>query len=322
MSTSVTEQADQEIPLGLPRADALETSANVPASPTSCPLEGRALTFSSPVPVVAAAVSLEESNVVGITHGDVHSLDRLASITMNDMLQEEDRHDDMLKKAAHEQAGGKIGQHDAKIQSFQERIDQAEEQIHDLEVIMVDRQEDGKALTTRRAAAITAQLVAKRKRIQGWHVSISSVEERKKQCLSKDQQRLDDEASRENARWDDCVIIDLIKLRWDSNRHFRGRFDNKVERNEQVMAELSAALNAIFPNLNKSAAAVTNKIREVKAIFTLYSDAKQRAMQSGCPSDEVLVCVLLNIPFLLDVKTAASSTLSVVSKVMHMCVFC
>jgi hypothetical protein len=50
-------------------------------------------------------------------------------------------------------------------------------------------------------------------------VSISSSEERKKQCLSKDQQRLDDEASRENARWDDCVIIDLIKLRWDSNKH-------------------------------------------------------------------------------------------------------
>ncbi len=47
------------------------------------------------------------------------------------------------------------------------------------------------------------------------------------------------------------------------------------------MAELSAALNAIFPNLNKSAVAVTNKIREVKAIFTLYSDAKQRVMQSG-----------------------------------------
>ena len=84
---------------------------------------------------------------------------------MNDMLEEEDRRDDMPNKAAHEQAGGKIGQLDAKIQSFQERIDQAEEQIHDLEVIMVDRQEDGKALTTRRAAAITAQLVAKRKRI-------------------------------------------------------------------------------------------------------------------------------------------------------------
>ncbi len=77
---------------------------------------------------------------------------------MNDMLEEEDRHDDMLKKAAHEQAGGKIGQYDAKIQSFQERIDQTEEQIHDLEVIMVDRQEDGKALTTRRAADITDRL--------------------------------------------------------------------------------------------------------------------------------------------------------------------
>ena len=84
------------------------------------------------------------------------------------------------------------------------------------------------------------------------------------------------------------------------------------------MAELSAALNAIFPNLNKSAAAVTNKIREVKVIFTLYSDAKQRAMQSGFPADEVLVCVLLNIPLLLDVKTASSFRLSFVRKVMHM----
>ncbi len=128
MSTSVTEQADQEIPLGLPRADALETSDNVPASPTSCPLEGRALTFSSPVPVVAVAVSRGEQ--CSRHHAwRCSSLDRLASITMNDMLEEEDRHDDMLKKAAHEQAGGKIGQHDAKIQSFQERIDQAEEQI-------------------------------------------------------------------------------------------------------------------------------------------------------------------------------------------------
>ncbi len=86
MSTSATEQACQEIPLGLSRSDALETSTNVPDSPTTCPLEGRALTFSSPVLVVAAAVSLEESNVVGITHGDVHSLHRLDSITMNDML--------------------------------------------------------------------------------------------------------------------------------------------------------------------------------------------------------------------------------------------
>ena len=167
MPTSATEQAGLEIPLGLPRADALETSANVPASPATSPLEGRALTFSSPMPVVAAAVSLEESNAVGITHGDVHSQDRLASITMNDMFEAEDRRDEMYKKAAHEPAGGKIGQHDAKIQSFQERIDQAEEQIHDLEVIMVDHQEDGKALTTRRAAVITAQLVSKRKRIQG-----------------------------------------------------------------------------------------------------------------------------------------------------------
>ena len=260
MPTSATEQAGQEIPLGLPRADALETSANVPVSPATSPLEGRALTFSSPMPVVAAAVSREDSNAVGITHGDVHSQDRLASITMNDMFEAEDRRDEILKKAAHEPAGSKIGQHDAKIQSFQERIDQVEEQIHDLEVIMVDRQEDGKALTTRRAAAITAQVVAKRTRIQGWQVIISSCEERKKQCLSKDQQRLDDEASRENAKWDDCVIVELIKIRWDSSRHFRGRFDNKVEKNEQVMAELSAVLNALFPNLNKSAAAVTNKI--------------------------------------------------------------
>jgi len=72
------------------------------------------------------------------------------------------------------------------------------------------------------------------------------------------------------------------------------------------MAELSVALNTIFPNLNKSDAAVTNKIREVKTIFTLYSDAKQRATQSGFPADEVLVCVLLNIPLLLDVKSASS----------------
>ena len=322
MSDSVTQQGGREIPLVVPRTDTVETAVNLPVSPDTCPLEGRALTFSSPVPVAVSAGSLEQSNEVGITDGDAHSDDRVASINMNEMLDAEERREEMLQKTPQEQSGGKIGQHDAKILSFQEKIDQAEEQIHDLEVIMVHRQEDSKVLTTRRAAAISAQLVAKRKRIQGWQVSISTFEERKKVCLTKDQQRLDDEASRENARLDDCVIIDLIKLRWDSNKHFRGRFENKVERNEQVMAELTVALNAIFPNLNKSSAAVTNKIREVKAIFTLYSDAKQRAMQSGCPSDEVLVCVLLNIPFLLDVKTAASSTLSFVSKVMHMCVFC
>ena len=67
MPTSATEQGGQEIPLGLPRADALETSVNVPASPASRPLEGRVLTFSSPVSVVVVTVSLEESNVVGIT---------------------------------------------------------------------------------------------------------------------------------------------------------------------------------------------------------------------------------------------------------------
>ena len=167
MPTSATEQAGHAIPLGLPRADGLETSVNVPTSPGSCPLEGRALTFSSPVPVVAAAVSLEDSNVVGITHGDVHSLDRVSSITMNDMLESEERRDDMFNNASQEQADGKIGQHDAKIQSFQERIDKAEELIHDLEVIIVDRQEDDKALTTRRHVAITTQLAAKRKRIQG-----------------------------------------------------------------------------------------------------------------------------------------------------------
>ena len=74
------------------------------------------------------------------------------------------------------------------------------------------------------------------------------------------------------------MIIELINLRWDSNRHFRGRFENKVERNEQVMSELTVALNAIVPNFNKSSATVTNKIREVKVIFTLYSDTKQRTM--------------------------------------------
>jgi hypothetical protein len=167
MSASATEQASQEIPLGLSRTDSVETTVNLPASPDSCPLEGRALTFSSPVTVVVAAVSLEHSNTVGITDGDVHSEDRIDSINMNEMLDTEDRREEMLQKVPQEQAGGKIGQHDAKIQSFQERIDQAEEQIHDLEVIMVDLQEDGKDLTTRRATVITAQLVAKRKRIQG-----------------------------------------------------------------------------------------------------------------------------------------------------------
>ena len=68
------------------------------------------------------------------------------------------------------------------------------------------------------------------------------------------------------------------------------------------MADLAAALNTMFPNLNKSAAAVTNRIREVKGIFTLYCDAKQSAMNSGCPSDEVLVFVFLNIPLFLDLN--------------------
>ena len=148
-------------------------------------------------------------------------------------------------------------------------------------------------------------------------MSIDDCEEKKKVCVTKEQLRLDDEASRENARWDEAVIIELIKLRWDPNKNFRGRFENKVERNEQIMAELSAALNGLFPNLNKSAAAVTTKIREVKAIFTLYSDAKQRAMQSGFPSDEVLVCVLLLIA-LLHLKTASSLALSFMRKVMHL----
>jgi hypothetical protein len=167
MSASATEQASQEIPLVLTLTDVVETAVNLPTSPDSCPLEGRALTFSSPVPVVVTTVSLEHSNTVGITDGEVHSEDRIDSINMNEMLDTEDRREEMLQKVPQEQAGGKIGQHDAKIQNFQERIDQAEEQIHDLEVIMVDRQEDGKAMTTRRSAAITTQLVAKRKRIQG-----------------------------------------------------------------------------------------------------------------------------------------------------------
>jgi hypothetical protein len=47
-------------------------------------------------------------------------------------------------------------------------------------------------------------------------VSIDDFEERKKVCHTKDHQWIDDEVSRESARWDDCVIIDLIKLRWDA----------------------------------------------------------------------------------------------------------
>lgn len=150
MSASATQQAGQEIPLGVPRTDAVETAVNLPASPDTCPLEGRALTFSSPVPVAVSAGSLEQSNEVGITDGDAHSDDRVASINMNEMLDAEERREEMLQKTPQEQSGGKIGQHDAKILSFQEKIDQAEEQIHDLEVIMVDRQEDSKVLTTRR----------------------------------------------------------------------------------------------------------------------------------------------------------------------------
>ncbi len=70
---------------------------------------------------------------------------------MNEMIDGEECREEMLKKAPQEEASGKIGNHDAKILSFQEKIDQTEDQIHDLEVIMVDRQEDGKSLTTRRA---------------------------------------------------------------------------------------------------------------------------------------------------------------------------
>ena len=63
---------------------------------------------------------------------------------------------------------------------------------------------------------------------------------------TKDQQRQEDESTCENARWDDPVIIELIKLRWDVNKNFRLRFENKVDRNEQVMADLAAALNTFI----------------------------------------------------------------------------
>ena len=86
MSASATQQAGQEIPLGVPRTDAVETAVNLPASPDTCPLEGRALTFSSPVPVAVSAGSLEQSNEVGITDGDAHSDDRVPSINMNEMF--------------------------------------------------------------------------------------------------------------------------------------------------------------------------------------------------------------------------------------------
>jgi hypothetical protein len=133
------------------RTDTVETTVNLPDSPDTCPLEGRALTFPSPVPFVVAPVSLDQSHEVDITDGDVHSDDRVASINMNEMLDVEERREEMFRKGPQEQVGGKIGKHDVKILSFQEKIDQTEEQIHDLEVITVDLQEDGKALTTRRA---------------------------------------------------------------------------------------------------------------------------------------------------------------------------
>ena len=282
MSDSATPKSVFQISAEVPRADAVETEVNLLASPGACPLEGRALTFSSPVPAAVPGASVQHSNGRVIT--DAHSDDRVASINMNEMLDLEDRRDNILNKSPQLQASDKIGKHDAKILGFQEKIDKSEEEIQDLEVIMVDRQEHGQTLTTRRVAAISAQLVAKRKRIEGWQVSIDDFDERKKVCLTKintkDQQRQEDESARENARWDDPVIIALIKLRWDVNKNFRPRFENKVDRNE-LMADLAAALNTIFPNLNKSDTAVTNKIREVKGIFTLYCDAKQRAMNSG-----------------------------------------
>ncbi len=86
MSASATQQVGQEIPLGVSRTDAVETAVNLPASPDTCPLEGRALTFSSPVPVAVSAGSLEQSNEVGITDGDAHSDDRVPSINMNEMF--------------------------------------------------------------------------------------------------------------------------------------------------------------------------------------------------------------------------------------------
>ena len=251
MSDSATPELDLQISDEVSRTDTVETEVDLLVSPGAFPLEGRALTFSSPVPAAVPGASVQQSNEGVIT--DAHSDDRVASINMNEMIDLDDRRDNILNKSPQVQASDKIGKHDVKILGFQEKIDKAEEDIHDLELIMVDRQEHGQ---TRRSAAIRAQLVAKRKRIQRWQVSIDDFEERKKVCLTKsntkDQQSQEDGSARENARWDDPVIIELIKLRWDVNKNFRLRFENKVDRNEQVMADLTAALNTFLSNLNKS----------------------------------------------------------------------
>ena len=97
MSVSVTQQAGQEIPLGVSRTDTVETGVNLSDSPDTCPLEGRELTFSSPVSVAVSAGSLDQCNEVGITDGDAHS-DHRVSINMNEMLDTEDRREEMLKK--------------------------------------------------------------------------------------------------------------------------------------------------------------------------------------------------------------------------------
>ena len=101
-------------------------------------------------------------------------------MNMNEILDLEDRRDNIRDQSSHLQTSDKIGKHDTKILGFQDKIDKAEEEIHDLEVIMVDRQEHGQGLTVRRAVTISP------------------------------------------------VIIELIKLRWDVNKNFRPRFENKV----------------------------------------------------------------------------------------------
>ena len=122
MSASATQQAGQEIPLVVPRTDAVGTAVNLPASPDTCPLEGRALTFSSPVPVAVSAGSLEQSNKVGITDGDAHSDDRVASINMNEMLDAEERREEMLKKTPQEQSGARLVSTMPRSSAFKRRL--------------------------------------------------------------------------------------------------------------------------------------------------------------------------------------------------------
>ena len=111
---------------------------------------------SSPVPAAVPGASVHQSNERVIT--DSHSDDRVDSMNMNEMLDLEDRRDNIRNQSSHLQTSDEIGKHDDKILGFQDKIDKAEEEIHDLEVIMVDRQEHGQSLIARRAAAIRAQV--------------------------------------------------------------------------------------------------------------------------------------------------------------------